>query len=151
MRAELPVLSFICAAILTIILSQNLRRGCVANLALVGYLLACNLLHAINSVIWADNVAIHIPVWCDIGERYATVNTESFQYFQQLQKFSSGQTSYFRQHASVYCARWKKFHRFEIPLSACTPNVISECLTPQCASCFRSFTSVCVSTRTILI
>jgi pheromone a factor receptor len=60
-----------------------LRRGSVANLTLVGWLLACNLLHAINSIIWADNLAIHVPVWCDIGERCATVDIELFQCFLQ--------------------------------------------------------------------
>jgi pheromone a factor receptor len=68
MRAELPVISFICATILILILSQNLRRRSVANLTLIGWLLACNLLHAINSIIWADSVAIQIPAWCDIGK-----------------------------------------------------------------------------------
>jgi pheromone a factor receptor len=76
MRAELPVLSFICAAILTIILPQNLRRHSVANLSLVGWLLACNLIHGINSIIWADRVAIQIPVWCDLGKRCATADLE---------------------------------------------------------------------------
>lgn len=81
MRAELPILSFTLVAFLTFIVSLNLKRSSVANLTLVGWLLVCNLLHAINSVIWANNVAIQVPAWCDIGRFKATIDGEPFQSF----------------------------------------------------------------------
>jgi pheromone a factor receptor len=83
MGAELPVLSFICAAILTVILALKLRRSSVANLTLIGWLLACNLLHAINSIAWANSVAIQVPAWCDIGGYNATIAKELFRSFPQ--------------------------------------------------------------------
>lgn len=72
MRAELPILSFFCLVVLIVILPLNLRRKSVANLAISGWLLVCNLIHAINSIVWAHNVAVQIPVWCDIGESNAS-------------------------------------------------------------------------------
>lgn len=70
MRAELPVLSFFCLVILIITLPLNIKRKSIPNLVLSGWLLTCNLIHAINSVVWAHNVIIQIPVWCDIGKEF---------------------------------------------------------------------------------
>lgn len=71
MRAELPVLSFICAIALAIILPFNIRRITgVPNLTIGAGLLICSLIHALNSILW-DSL-VEIPVWCDIGESLAT-------------------------------------------------------------------------------
>ena len=76
MRAELPILSFFCLAILIIILPLNMKRKSVPNIVLSGWLLVCNLIHAINSVVWAHNVTVQIPVWCDIGKKLLLTNQQ---------------------------------------------------------------------------
>ncbi|KAF9468429.1 pheromone A receptor-domain-containing protein [Collybia nuda] len=66
MRPELPVISFVCAALLAVFLPVRRVRCNVANLAIVSWLVGCNIVHGINALVWAGNVDIHIPVWCDI-------------------------------------------------------------------------------------
>ncbi|GBE87051.1 predicted protein [Sparassis crispa] len=35
-------------------------------LSLITWLLLCNIIQGINSLVWASNIAVHVPVWCDI-------------------------------------------------------------------------------------
>lgn len=73
MQAELSTLSFICAALLALrLLSKNVRNSVTA-LSIVIWLCTANLVHGINALVWAGNVNIHIPVWCDIGKYALTV------------------------------------------------------------------------------
>ena len=67
MHAELPVISFFCFALLVIFIPTRRVRCNVANLAIVSWLAGYNLVHGINVLIWAGNVNIRVPVWCDIG------------------------------------------------------------------------------------
>jgi len=67
MRSDLPAVSFICAALLAVFIPVARVRCNVPNLAIVAWLVGCNLVHGINAIIWADNVDIRVPVWCDIG------------------------------------------------------------------------------------
>ncbi|KAF8060136.1 pheromone A receptor-domain-containing protein [Lyophyllum atratum] len=66
MRSDLPAVSFICAALLAVFIPVARVRCNVPNLAIVAWLVGCNLVHGINAIIWADNVDIRVPVWCDI-------------------------------------------------------------------------------------
>ncbi|KAF5378592.1 hypothetical protein D9615_007161 [Tricholomella constricta] len=66
MRSDLSGISFTCAALLAIFIPVARVRCNVANLAIVAWLLGCNLVHGINAIIWADNIDISVPVWCDI-------------------------------------------------------------------------------------
>ncbi|KAG6886020.1 hypothetical protein C0992_004730 [Termitomyces sp. T32_za158] len=66
MQATLAAISFVCAALLALFVPIARVRQNVANLAIVSWLLGANLVHGINAVIWAGNVEIHAPVWCDI-------------------------------------------------------------------------------------
>jgi hypothetical protein len=150
MRAELPVLSFICVTILTIILCLKLRRSSVANLTIVGWLLACNLLHAINSIVWSNNVAIKIPAWCDIGRFNAIIVIGLFRSFPQSRKSSSVQMSHYQQHVSVYCVTWTKSRQSAKPHTADSPRALTEPSTPHCVSCFPSFTFAFVGIQSTL-
>ena len=69
MRPELSILPFLCLvlSIALTLLHANSRN--VAVLALLGWLLLCNLAQGVDSVVWAGNTVVHTPVWCDIGER----------------------------------------------------------------------------------
>lgn len=66
MRSDLSAISFVCAALLALFIPLARVRCNVPNLAIVAWLLGCNLVHGINAIIWANNVDIRIPVWCDI-------------------------------------------------------------------------------------
>ncbi|KAJ3719616.1 pheromone A receptor-domain-containing protein [Lentinula guzmanii] len=66
MLAALPVVSFFCVVILGAFATGPRIRTDVAQLALVLWLLVCNLIQGINSLIWAGNTDIHVPRWCDL-------------------------------------------------------------------------------------
>lgn len=69
MLVALPVISFLCASLLIIVFLPVRRIYTnTANLAFVLWLIFGNLIHGINSLVWAGNVDIHIPEWGDIGE-----------------------------------------------------------------------------------
>lgn len=70
MHAELPILSFLCSAILAVFLWIPRVRVNIANLTILSWLILCNVVHGINAILWAGNVNIHIPVWCDIGAQF---------------------------------------------------------------------------------
>jgi pheromone a factor receptor len=67
MGVELPAISFICFIFLVVFIPVRRVRCSVVNLAIVSWLSGCNLVHGINALIWAGNVDIRVPVWCDIG------------------------------------------------------------------------------------
>jgi len=67
MQAELSILSFICAILpLSFVPSRRVREN-VSHLAFIIWLFVCNVIHGVNTTLWAGNVNIHIPVWCDLG------------------------------------------------------------------------------------
>jgi pheromone a factor receptor len=69
MHAELPIVSFLCATLVLVPLPWHWRAGTVPTLSIVFWLFLVNIINGVNSIIWADNVTIIAPVWCDIGER----------------------------------------------------------------------------------
>lgn len=68
MRAELPVLSFLSVLLFVIILPGQLKSTSIPAISTFVWLTICNIIHGINSIIWAGNVDTHVPVWCDIGQ-----------------------------------------------------------------------------------
>ncbi|KAF8884488.1 pheromone A receptor-domain-containing protein [Infundibulicybe gibba] len=66
MPTDFSVVSFVCAALLAIFVPLPCIRNNVANLAIVSWLIVCNITHGVNAVLWAGNTNIHVPVWCDI-------------------------------------------------------------------------------------
>ncbi|KAJ7742950.1 pheromone A receptor-domain-containing protein [Mycena maculata] len=64
----LPILSFICAGLLTVFLIVLFRRPTVntSNVSLVLWLIFGNVVHVVNAIVWSSNVEHRIPVWCDI-------------------------------------------------------------------------------------
>ncbi|KAF9007130.1 GPCR fungal pheromone mating factor [Cyathus striatus] len=69
MSAELSVLSFLLAVLLAAYIPIKRVRNNVANLAVVLWLVVCNLIHGINAIQWAGNVDMSSPGWCDIATR----------------------------------------------------------------------------------
>ena len=67
MRTVLPVVSFVCMGLLVLLAPVFVRSRNVAVISLVAWLICCNLVHGIDTILWAGNDAVHVPVWCDIG------------------------------------------------------------------------------------
>lgn len=67
MRAELPAISFLCVAALVLVAPVFASSRNIPVLSLAAWLLCCNVIHGVNTLVWAGNDAIHVPAWCDIG------------------------------------------------------------------------------------
>lgn len=67
MRAELPVLSFISALSLLILIPFCLKSRNLPFISLVAWLLLCNIIQGVNTVVWANNASFNALGWCDIG------------------------------------------------------------------------------------
>ncbi|KAF5381858.1 hypothetical protein D9757_008345 [Collybiopsis confluens] len=66
MIAALPVVSFFCVAFLGAIAAGPRIRANAAQLALVLWLLLCNFIQGVDSLVWAGNTDFHSPRWCDL-------------------------------------------------------------------------------------
>ncbi|KAF9804273.1 hypothetical protein IEO21_09445 [Rhodonia placenta] len=69
MGIELPIVSILCAVLLLCLIPAYLIAGNVAATSLVGWLLLCNLIQAIDSAVWENNTSIRTPAWCDIATK----------------------------------------------------------------------------------
>lgn len=67
MRAELPVLSLLPILLFLLVLPGQLKSTSIPAISIFSWLIICNIIHGTNSILWAGNVDIHVPVWCDIG------------------------------------------------------------------------------------
>ncbi|KZT19582.1 fungal pheromone STE3G-protein-coupled receptor [Neolentinus lepideus HHB14362 ss-1] len=63
---EFPVVTLLCAALLLVPLPWHLRARNVATLSMIGWLFVLNVIYAVDAIVWANNVKILVPVWCDI-------------------------------------------------------------------------------------
>ncbi|KIM42054.1 hypothetical protein M413DRAFT_445226 [Hebeloma cylindrosporum] len=70
MAVILAALSFTCAALLAVFIPVGRIRTSIPDLAIVLWLTGYNIIHGVNAVVWAGNVDIHIPVWCDIVTKF---------------------------------------------------------------------------------
>ncbi|KAH7911859.1 pheromone A receptor-domain-containing protein [Hygrophoropsis aurantiaca] len=66
MHAEIPVLSFICAALVLFPLPWYFRARNIAGLSIGIWLFAVNFILAVDASIWANTTDPIVPVWCDI-------------------------------------------------------------------------------------
>ncbi|KAJ8502460.1 hypothetical protein ONZ45_g11739 [Pleurotus djamor] len=66
LHLELPIASIICAILVLIPLPWHWRAGTVATISIIAWLFLANLINAVNSIIWRDNVIIQATIWCDI-------------------------------------------------------------------------------------
>ncbi|KAF9477438.1 fungal pheromone STE3G-protein-coupled receptor [Pholiota conissans] len=66
MHVELPIASFIAAAIVLVPLPWHWRARNVPTLSIIAWLFLSNVIYGVNAIIWANNVRIVVPVWCDI-------------------------------------------------------------------------------------
>lgn len=61
-------MSFLCLASLVGLAPVQWYSRSITVSSLLVWLLVCNLIQGVNSVVWAGNEVIRSPVWCDIGK-----------------------------------------------------------------------------------
>ncbi|KXN85252.1 Pheromone B beta 1 receptor [Leucoagaricus sp. SymC.cos] len=75
MSSAPAAVSFICSAILAFLIAARRVRVNVAKLALVVWLLGCNMVHGINASIWSSNVDLKALGWCDLVTKLVLATT----------------------------------------------------------------------------
>jgi Pheromone A receptor len=73
MHRELPSVAFVAATLVLIPFPWHWRVGNVATLSIIAWLFVTNVIYGVDALIWADNVNVVIPVWCDISEYHPLV------------------------------------------------------------------------------
>jgi pheromone a factor receptor len=68
MHVEMPLGAFVAALLVLVPLPWHWRARNVPTLSMIVWLFVSNVIFAVNSLIWAGNVDLVVPVWCDIGE-----------------------------------------------------------------------------------
>ncbi|KAG8723774.1 hypothetical protein FRC09_001797 [Ceratobasidium sp. 395] len=69
MRVHLPVVSFVCTALILIPLPWHWRARNIATVSIIVWLTLVNIPRGINAIVWADTVVVKYPVWCDITSK----------------------------------------------------------------------------------
>ncbi|KAJ7107973.1 GPCR fungal pheromone mating factor [Mycena crocata] len=69
MPSALPAIPFTSLILVLSTFPHHWRVGNVGTLSLIIWLCAYNLIYAVNSVIWAGNAEIIVPVWCDLATK----------------------------------------------------------------------------------
>jgi len=69
MQALLPAFSFLAILFLILIIPGQLKSNTIPAVSVITWLFVCNLIHAANSIVWADNARVQAQVWCDICEQ----------------------------------------------------------------------------------
>lgn len=67
MHPEFPPVAFLAALSLLLTLPWHWRAQNVATLSIIAWLFILNVVYGVDAMIWANNVNIVIPVWCDIS------------------------------------------------------------------------------------
>nr|AVI69659.1 pheromone receptor [Cyclocybe aegerita] len=65
-RVELPIGAFLAATLVLVPLPWHWRARNVPTLSIIAWLFFSNVIYGVNVIIWAGNVKIVVPVWCDI-------------------------------------------------------------------------------------
>lgn len=63
---EFPIVSFLVVFLLLCSLPSHIRAQSISLISLIFWLAAANIIHGVNSIVWAGNVSIRLEVWCDI-------------------------------------------------------------------------------------
>ncbi|KAJ3567267.1 hypothetical protein NP233_g6478 [Leucocoprinus birnbaumii] len=75
MSAAPAVIPFLCSAFLAVFIIVRRVRENVARLALVSWLLGCNMVQGINASIWSSNVDLKALEWCDLMTKLVLATT----------------------------------------------------------------------------
>ncbi|KAJ6536339.1 GPCR fungal pheromone mating factor [Mycena capillaripes] len=66
MPSALQAAPFIASGLVLVTLPHHWRVGNLATLSIIIWLSAYDIIYGVNALIWAGNVDIRVPVWCDI-------------------------------------------------------------------------------------
>ncbi|KAF7300104.1 Pheromone receptor Rcb2 B44 [Mycena kentingensis (nom. inval.)] len=69
MKYELPIGAFVATALVLLPLPWHWRARNVPTLSIIAWLFVSNIIIGVDSIVWADSIAIRIPVWCDISTK----------------------------------------------------------------------------------
>jgi pheromone a factor receptor len=69
---QYPVVAALACVLLLVPLPAQIRARNVAVLAGMTYLIATSIVYFVNTIVWAGNVRVDAPVWCDISEHSST-------------------------------------------------------------------------------
>ncbi|KAK0184871.1 GPCR fungal pheromone mating factor [Armillaria mellea] len=75
MYRELPAVSFISAALVLLPLPWHWRARTIPTISLILWMFVSTLIDGINAIVWADNVRIVAPVYCDIATKIMVGST----------------------------------------------------------------------------
>lgn len=97
---EFPIISFLLVFFLLCSLPSHIRARNISLISLILWLTVTNIIHGVNSVVWAGNVAIQLQVWCDITTKILigfsiAVPLSVFCISRQLERISSNRQSIF--------------------------------------------------------
>lgn len=67
-HSEFVPIAILSALSLLLPLPWHWRARNVATLAIIAWLFVCNIIYAVDALIWGDNVTIVAQVWCDISQ-----------------------------------------------------------------------------------
>jgi pheromone a factor receptor len=68
MHPEFAPVAFLAAFLLAIPLIGTWRSGNISILSTIAWLFVTDMIYAVDAIVWAGNVDIRAPVWCDICE-----------------------------------------------------------------------------------
>ncbi|KIK78556.1 hypothetical protein PAXRUDRAFT_834509 [Paxillus rubicundulus Ve08.2h10] len=69
MFLQIPVVAFICAALVLIPLPWHWRAGNVSTIAISAWLFVGSIIDGVGSIIWGNTVENIAPIWCDISTK----------------------------------------------------------------------------------
>ncbi|KAF8890818.1 GPCR fungal pheromone mating factor [Gymnopilus junonius] len=69
MHLELPIVSFVSAALSLAPLPWHWRSGTIPTISIALWLFVSNIINGVNTIIWAGNVNVVDLVWCDISSK----------------------------------------------------------------------------------
>ncbi|KAJ6522339.1 Rcb2.42 [Mycena vulgaris] len=67
---ELPIGAFVAAVLVLVPLPWHWRARNVPTLSIIAWLFFSNIMLGVNAIIWAGNINIVAPVWCDIATKF---------------------------------------------------------------------------------
>ena len=68
MHPEFAPVAFLAAFLLAIPLKWQWKSKNIAILSIIAWLFVTDIIYAVDALVWAGNVDIRAPVWCDICE-----------------------------------------------------------------------------------
>jgi pheromone a factor receptor len=74
---QLPLFAFLSALLVLIPLPWHWRAHNVAICALVFWLFVVDVSYGVNAIVWAGNVRVVVPVWCDISALFLSFSART--------------------------------------------------------------------------